>query len=76
MKSSREDVTMNENGSEMKEDEANDQSDFCLLEERDIPGAFLNGKKPLELNVTQLKRWLTCQGAPVTGKKAELVERY
>ena len=67
---------MSENGSEMKEDEANDQSDVCLLEERDIPGASLNGRKPRELNVTQLKRWLSCRGAPVTGKKSELVERY
>ena len=46
---------MSENGSEIKEDEANDQSDFCLLEESDIPGASLNGKKSRELNVTQLK---------------------
>ena len=67
---------MSENGSEIKEDEANDQGDFCLLEESDVPGASLNGKKPCELNVTQLKRWLSCRGAPVTGKKAELIERY
>lgn len=56
-------------------EEAYDQDDLYVLEESDIPGASLNGKKPSELNVTQLKRWLSCRGAPLTGKKAELVER-
>ena len=49
--------------------------DVCLLYECDIPGASLNGKKPSELNVAQLKRWLTCRGAPVTGRKPDLIER-
>ena len=48
---------------------------FELLNEEDIPGTSLNGKKPRELNVHQLKRWLTCRGAPVSGKKPELIER-
>ena len=49
--------------------------DSELLNEEDIPGASLNGKKPHELNVYQLKRWLSCHGAPVSGKKPELIER-
>jgi len=49
--------------------------DFELLNEEDIPGASLNGKRPRELNVHQLKRWLSCRGAPVSGKKPELIER-
>ena len=49
--------------------------DFLILMEEDIPGSFLNGKKPTELNVLQLKRWLACRGAPVSGKKPDLIER-
>ena len=44
--------------------------------EQDIPSASLDGKSPTELNVTQLKRWLSCRGAPVGGKKPELIQRY
>ena len=51
------------------------QDDVLLLRETDIPGASLNGKLPTELNVTQLKRWLVCRGAPTTGNKPELIER-
>ena len=76
LKPSCEDATVSKNGSEIKEYEANDQGDMCVLEDSDIPGVSLNAKKPCELNITQLKRWLSCQGAPVTGKKAELIERY
>ena len=36
----------------------------------------LNGKNPSELNIVQLKRWLVCRGAPVNGKKPELIQRY
>ena len=80
MKPSYEECRIGENGSRMKEYEAyeeanDDQGDLCVLEESDIPGASLNGKKPSELNVVQLKRWLSCRGAPLTGKKAELIER-
>lgn len=49
--------------------------DILLLTENDIPGASLDGKHPSELNVTQLKRWLVCRGAPVNRKKPELVDR-
>jgi len=48
---------------------------FELLSESDIPGASLDGKQPSELNLTQLKRWLACRGAPTNGKKPQLVER-
>ena len=47
---------------------------ILILTEDDIPGASLNGKSPNQLTVVQLKRWLT-RGAPVSGKKADLVER-
>jgi len=57
----------------MNENEDKDFSDLYVLEESDIPGASLHGKKPRELNKMQLKRWLSCRGAPVTGKKSELV---
>ena len=54
-----------------------DESDnMPLLTEKDIPGASLHGKDPSELNVIQLKRWLNCRGAPVSGKKPELIQRY
>lgn len=48
-----------------------ESNDMPLLTEKDIPGASLHGKDPSELNVIQLKRWLICRGAPVTGKKPE-----
>jgi len=51
------------------------KGDFELLSENDIPGASLDGKQPGELNLTQLKRWLACRGAPTNGKKPKLVER-
>ena len=49
--------------------------EIILFDELDIPGASLNGKKPCQLNVTQLKRWLACCGAPLSGRKPELIER-
>lgn len=58
-----------------EENESSDQEDLLLLEESDIPGASLNGKQPCQLNVIELKRWLSCRGAPMTGKKPELIER-
>ena len=61
------------------EDDANVDwfsDDLLVLTEADIPGSSLNGKEPSELNVVQLKKWLACRGAPVTGKKPQLVERY
>lgn len=41
--------------------------DFMVLTENDVPGSSLNGKQPHELNIFQLKRWLACHGALVTG---------
>jgi len=49
--------------------------DILLLTERDVPGSSLNGKDPAELNIVNLRRWLACCGAPVTGKKPQLIER-
>ena len=43
--------------------------------EEDVPGAPLNGRKPEQLKVPELKNWLACRGAPTKGKKADLVAR-
>ena len=51
------------------------EGDILILCEDDIPGSSLNGKNPIQLNIPQLKRWLACHGAPVSGKKPELIER-
>ena len=59
----------------MEDDSEKDQDEFLMLNESDIPGASLHGKDPRQLNVTQLKRWLSCQGTPVNGRKPELIER-
>ena len=59
----------------IEKNESSDQEDLLLLEESDIPGASLNGKQPCQLNVTELNRWLSCRGAPITGKKPKLIER-
>lgn len=48
---------------------------IVVLDESDVPGASLNGKKPCQLTVAQLKRWLACRGAPLSGRKPELIER-
>ena len=48
---------------------------MLMLNEDDIPGASLKGKKPNDLNVVQLKRWLACRGASLSGNKAQLIER-
>ena len=53
-----------------------ESDNFVVLTENDVPGSSLNGKLPHALNVIQLKRWLACRGAPVTGRKPELIERY
>ena len=60
----------------LDDDENLEDNDILLLTESDIPGASLDGKHPSELSVVQLKRWLVCRGAPVTGKKPELIQRY
>ena len=52
-------------------------SSASLLEENDIPGASLCGRKPSELKNDELKFWLKCRGDPGKGlkTKAELVKR-
>jgi len=40
-----------------------------------LTGSSVSGRNPAELNVIQLKRWLACRDAPVTGKKPQLIER-
>ena len=45
------------------------------LTEEDIPGSCLAGKDPKQLTVKQLKFWLSCRGAKISGKKDELVAR-
>lgn len=50
-------------------------SDDLVLEEGDIPGAKL--QKPVEqCTVAVLKRWLSCRGAKVTGKRDDLVKSF
>ena len=39
--------------------------------EEDIPGASLNGFKPNDLHVMELKCWLKCRGATTSGKKQD-----
>lgn len=56
-------------------DDDNLDDDILLLTEADIPGASLDGKNPTELNISQLRRWLACRGAPLNGKKPELIQR-
>ena len=48
---------------------------MLMLSEDDIPGASLKGRNPNNLTIVQLKRWLACRGAPLSGNKAQLVER-
>ena len=52
-------------------------SSESFLEEQDIPGALLCGRKPSELKKEELKFWLKCRGDPGKGIKikAELVKR-
>ena len=57
------------------------QTGFCVIQveltEDDIPGASLGIRKPHELKVPELKRWLACRsrGASRSGNKAALIER-
>ena len=44
--------------------------EIILFNELDIPGASINGKKPCQLKVTQLKRWLACMWCSFKWKKA------
>ena len=45
------------------------------LDEKDVPGAALNGRDPATLMIPQLRRWLECRKAVTKGKKADLVAR-
>ena len=45
------------------------------LQEKDIPGASLNGRDPNSLKVPELKRWLICRGASTRGNKPDLISR-
>jgi hypothetical protein len=47
-----------------------------ILDEKDIPGASINGRDPSTLKVPELKRWLQCRNASTRGKKGDLVARY
>ncbi len=47
---------------------------FIHLTEEDVPGASLNGRDPSQLHVEELKRWLKCRGAMVSGRKKDLVK--
>ena len=49
--------------------------DLYSLVEADVPGASLSGRKPRDLHVPELKRWLACRGASRRGEHAELVKR-
>ncbi len=49
--------------------------DTIVLKEENIPGASLKGRDPSQLHVVELKRWLKCRGAIVSGKKQDLVKR-
>ena len=52
----------------------NQDLEDITLEANDIPGAEL--PKPPELcTVAILKRWLSCRGAKVSGKRHELIKR-
>jgi len=55
-------------------DHYDDEDDIVLLTEADIPGASLDGKDRTELNIPLLKRWLVCRGAPINGRKPELIQ--
>ena len=48
---------------------------YSTLTEEDIPGASLNGKDPKQMTIKQLKFWLSCRGAKISGEKDELVSR-
>jgi len=49
--------------------------DHCIsLTENDIPGASLKGPPPELLKKDELKQWLQCRGAHVSGSKEDLDE--
>ena len=55
----------------------NSKNVVVSLSEDDIPGAKLPREIPEQCNVQQLKRWLSCRGALVSGKKkTQLIARF
>ena len=46
-----------------------------ILTEDDVPGASLKGRKPEQLKNDELKGWLRCRGAIVSGTRVQLLER-
>ena len=57
-----------------KSGDSSDNVEKILLEERDIPGAEL--RRPTEqCTKAMLKRWLSCRGGKVSGKRTELIKR-
>ena len=52
----------------------NNTTEPMILVESDIPGASLDGWDPSKLHVVELKRWLKCRGASLSGRKADLVK--
>ena len=54
----------------------NSKNIVVSLSEDDIPGAKLPREIPEQCNVQQLKRWLSCRGAFVSGKKTQLIARF
>ena len=47
-----------------------------VLQEKDSPDASLCGRDPSELKIPELKQWLAYRGAPLKGKKSDLVARF
>ena len=46
-----------------------------ILTEDDVPGASWKGRKPEQLKNDDLKGWLRCRGAIVSGTRVQLLER-
>ena len=46
----------------------NQDDEELILSENDEPGASINRRKPEELTIPQIKRWLQCRKASVKGK--------
>jgi hypothetical protein len=46
-----------------------------VLEEVDVPGAYMASEDPHNENCEALRRWLRCRGLSMTGNKEELVQR-
>jgi len=50
-------------------------NEIVILDKCNRLGASLNGKTFSQFTVIQLKRWFACRGAPMSGRKPELIER-